>query len=208
MTTWGYSRSSTADQDGMGGTSALKATIPDDRVFLDRGVSGLKPALDRPEFSRLYGMLAPGDVLTVPDLSRLGRDVIDVLTVARELDTRGIGLVVLSVGGAQIDTRTALGKFFLQIMAAIAELVRNQIADSTKLKLAALKAQGVYPEGHKRAGEPVILGAPKKLTAEKLAAARQMRKAGMSVADIAPIVGISVGGLYRNLGAAETAASA
>jgi putative DNA-invertase from lambdoid prophage Rac len=206
---YGYSRTSTGDQDALGQTHKIRETgVPANRVFLDRGVSGLKPAMERPEFSALYKLLVPGDVLTVPDLSRLGRDVIDVLIVARELDTAGIGLVILSVGGAVIDTRTALGKFFLQVMAAIAELVRNQIAENTKMKLDALKAQGTYPATSNpnrkaREGDPVVLGRPSSITPEKIEAAKRMKASGMKVPEIAEILGTRPSTLYARMAAAE-----
>lgn len=200
--------------DGIGQIHELsEATgIPKERVIFDRGLSGYsKPAMERPGFARLYGQLQAHDVITVPDLSRLGRDAVDVLTVVKELERRDVGLVILSVGGAQVDTRTSLGKFFITMLAAIAELTRNQIADNTKLKLAALKAGEVYPEfkapgvPHPRAGEPVVLGAKRKLSDAAAKRVTTMKNAGMDVADIAGVLGISERSVWRYLSRSKQA---
>lgn len=213
MTDYAYARTSTTAQDGEGQKYELSelAGIPPERVILDRGLSGYsKMAMDRPGFAGLYAGLAPGDVITVPDLSRLGRDAVDVLTVVRALEKRDVGLVILSVGGAQVDTRTSLGKFFITMLAAIAELTRNQIADNTRLKLAALKSAGTYPEGHvtnsgiHRGGEKVILGRPSSITPEKIEAARSMKASGMHMNEIAKILGVAPSTLYARLAAAKT----
>lgn len=204
---WGYSRTSTADQDGEGQRHVLtSAGVAPERIVLDRGVSGLKPALERPEFSAMFGRLAAGDTIVTPDLSRVGRDAIDILSTVRELDKRDIGLVILSVGGAVVDTRTSLGKFFIQLLAAVAELVRNQIADSTKMKLAARKAQGVYPADHKtKPGQPVVFGKPRKFTDEQMTAMLRMKDAGVSVADIAVAFGTKPPTVYDYLRRARMA---
>jgi putative DNA-invertase from lambdoid prophage Rac len=204
---WGYSRTSTADQDGDGQRHVLmSAGVAADHIVLDRGVSGLKPALERPEFSVLYPKLTPGSVLYVPDLSRIGRDAIDVLSVVRELDKRDIGLVILSVGGAVVNTKTSLGVFFLQIMAAVSELSRSQIADMTRMKLQARKEQGTYPLDHKtRPGEPVVFGKPRILTDAQMMAMLKMREAGVSVKDLAVANKISVATCYEYLRRARNA---
>jgi DNA invertase Pin-like site-specific DNA recombinase len=147
-------------------------------------------------------------------LSRLGRDAVDVLTVVRELDKRDVGLINLSVGGAQVDTKTSLGRFFVTMLAAIAELTRNQIADNTRLKLAALKDAGTYPERTAsnpgrlaNAGDPVVLGAKRKLAASVAARVPAMKAAGMEVSDIAGALSISERSVWRYLARAEQAAS-
>jgi DNA invertase Pin-like site-specific DNA recombinase len=216
MTNYAYARTSTLAQDGLGQTHELseEAGIPPERVTLDRGLSGYsKPAMERPGFRELYGKLAAGDVIIVPDLARMGRDALDVLTVAKALDAKDVGLVILSVGGAQIDTRTSLGKFFLLLLAGIAELTRNQIADNTRLKLQALKAAGVYPETTNpnrkaKAGDPVILGARRKLSDSQAATVATMKARGLNVSDIASALSVSERTVWRYLKRAEEAVSA
>lgn len=180
---YGYSRTSTDGQDGEGQLHVLmSAGIPRDRVFFDRGVSGMKS--ERPELSRLLAMVGKGDTIYTPTLSRLGRSTQHVLGLVEDLEKRGVGLVVCDLG---IDTTTPIGRLTVTVLSAVNRMTRDLISESTRDKLAALKAEGVQ------------LGAPRKLSPEKMAAAQTMRKAGMRVADIAPLVGISVGGLYRNL---------
>ena len=80
---YAYSRTSTGQQDGEGGLHLLAAAgIPAERTFFDRGVSGMKAS--RPEFDKLRAVLQPGDSVTVPTLSRLGRSTQNVLQIADE----------------------------------------------------------------------------------------------------------------------------
>lgn len=61
----------------------------------------------------------------VTKLDRLGRSLVNLIELSRELQERGVGLVVLDQG---IDTTTAVGRMFFQILGAIAELVRRGLA--------------------------------------------------------------------------------
>jgi len=48
-----------------------------------------------------------GDVLTVTKPDRLARSTAELLSIEADLSKRGIGLVVLSMGGERLDTRNS-----------------------------------------------------------------------------------------------------
>jgi DNA invertase Pin-like site-specific DNA recombinase len=50
-----------------------------------------------------------GDSLGITKPDRLARSTTDLLNSVEDLDRRGVGLIMLSMGGQQIDTRTPPG---------------------------------------------------------------------------------------------------
>ena len=183
---YAYSRTSTGSQDGEGGLHLLTAAgIPAERTFFDRGVSGMLKS--RPEFDRLCSVLVPGDTVTVPTLSRIGRSTQNVLSITEEWDQLGVGLIVLDLGGTPLDSRTALGRFTLTVLAAVNRLTRDFISEATSAKLQSLKASGVQ------------LGGKRILTDAQVSAAARMRAKGESVASLAEAFQVSPATMYREL---------
>lgn len=185
---YGYSRTSTFGQDGEGQLYRLtEAGINPDRVFFDRGVSGMKS--ERPELSRLLATATAGDTIYTPTLSRLGRSTARVLDLVEDLARRGIGLVVLDLG---IDTSTPVGLMTVTVLSAVNRMTRDLIAESTRDALQARKAAGVR------------LGAAPKLSHGQIAAAVKMRAAGMPMVEIAAAFEVSPATMYRALSNAAT----
>ena len=113
----------------------------------------------------------------------------EVLTIADDLDARGIGVRILTGKLSGGYSQAGEGKFFFTMMAAFAELERDIIHERTMAGLAAAKAQG-------RAG-----GRPTVMDADKLAAARARRARGESPATIARALGVSRASIYRHVAA-------
>ena len=128
-------------------------------VIREEGVSGVKPLAARPGGERLLKLLARKKVKHVValKLDRLFRDAEDALRQTRAWDKAGIALHLVGMGGQTLNTATAMGRFFLNMMAAFAELERNLIAERTATALADKKAHGeAYaptPYGFERVGE-------------------------------------------------------
>ncbi len=78
-------------------------------------------------------------VLIVASLSRLGRSTRDVLDLAASADANGWALAILDLN---LDTATPTGRFTLTMLAAVAQLERDQTSERTTAALAAKKAQG------------------------------------------------------------------
>lgn len=127
-----------------------------ERVFDDRG-SGA--SADRPGLRACLDYLRRGDVLVVLDLDRLGRLAGELIRLVDELEARGVGFRALNV---DFDTTTPMGRAFLQIQAAFAEMERNVIRQRVREGIAAARARG-------RKG-----GRPRRMTPERLRYAQHL----------------------------------
>jgi DNA invertase Pin-like site-specific DNA recombinase len=72
-------------------------------------------------------------------LDRLGRSLLDLITIVKNLEDRGVNFRSLTEG---FDTTTNGGRLIFQIMGALAEYERNLIRERTRAGLAAAKAAG------------------------------------------------------------------
>ena len=79
-----------------------------------------------------------------------------------------------------VDTSTPAGRFFFHVMASLAQMERELIAERTKAGLAAAKAKG-------RIG-----GRKRKMTQSKIESAKQLLSSGSLPKDVAQNLGISV----------------
>jgi DNA invertase Pin-like site-specific DNA recombinase len=151
---YGYVRVSTNKQDcGMevqteGISRAcqyiLNAGIDD--TFTDPDTSGSTPFTQREGAQRLLARiqadLAEGCAPTIccAKVDRLGRDTVDVSNTATLFDQLGIRLVLLDIN---VDTRTAMGRAFMQIAAVFAELERARIRERIQTTLDLKRSQGL-----------------------------------------------------------------
>jgi len=116
--------------------------ISDKDIIIEEGVSGGVPIWERPAGRHLKTRLKTGKyphILTMR-LDRMFRLVPDALTTVDELADAGISLHVVDMNGEAIDTSTSLGRFFLTIMAALAEMERGLISERTLIGMNQLKA--------------------------------------------------------------------
>ena len=131
----GYGRVSTTDQNLDAQRDALQAAGCDE-VLVDRASGKLA---SRPELDKALLIAREGDQLVVTKLDRLGRSLEHLIVLSNELQARGVDLVVLDQG---IDTSTAVGRMFFQILGAIAEFEHALMAERTRDGLAAARARG------------------------------------------------------------------
>jgi DNA invertase Pin-like site-specific DNA recombinase len=132
----GYGRVSTRDQNPDGQRDALAAAGCDE-VFVDKASGKLA---SRPELDKALLIAArAGDQLVVTKLDRLGRSLEHLIALSTQLQTRGVDLVVLDQG---IDTSTAVGRMFFQILGAIAEFEHALMSERTRDGLDAARARG------------------------------------------------------------------
>lgn len=118
--------------------------------------------------------------ILVTKLDRLGRSLEEVLRIVRELEAAGGQLVVID---QQIDTSTAQGRFFLQMLGAFAEFERNMISERTSERMAANKAAGRHVSGKVPYGFDVVGGLlqPNATEQATLSQVRAWRDAGLSI---------------------------
>lgn len=146
----------------------------------------------RPALNRALATLTTGDTLVVWRFDRLGRSLQHLLTILGSLKERKIQLQSLT---EQIDTRTAMGKLFFAIIAALAEFERSLISERTLLAASQRKEQDMAW------GRPSIFHDRQVVeTAMTL-----LNNPEMSRASIARHFGVSTNTLYRwfPLGKAE-----
>ncbi len=95
----------------------------------------------REELQTLMDFLRDGDALVVTRLDRLARSMDDLSAIVRELQARGVALKVTE---QQVDTSSAAGKAFFQMLGVFAEFETNLRRERQMEGIAKAKADGVY----------------------------------------------------------------
>jgi DNA invertase Pin-like site-specific DNA recombinase len=93
---------------------------------------------------RCLAFLHKGDTLVVTTHDRLARSTAQLLEIEQRLTKRGIGLVVLSMGGERLDTRHPTSKPMLTILAGVAAWQREAMLERQREGIAKAKAAGKY----------------------------------------------------------------
>ena len=88
-------------------------------------MSTRKAAPERQDLAAALDYLRPGDTLVVWKLDRLGRSVKEVLTIADDLNARGVGVKILTGKLSGAYAPRGEGKFFFTMMAAFATRARH-----------------------------------------------------------------------------------
>ena len=111
-------------------------------IIIEKGVSGGIPLWDRPRGRTLKRKLATGQYqhLISMKIDRLFRVTSDMLNTVDDLNDAGIDLHIVDMGGQAIDTTTAIGRLFLTIVGAMAEMERGLISERTQEGMDQLKA--------------------------------------------------------------------
>jgi site-specific DNA recombinase len=154
-------------------------------VVTDAGVSGGKPMQSRAGGQRILDLVQQGTVghVIAYKLDRLFRDCADCLTVTAAWDKRSIALHLVDLGGQTLDTSSAMGRFFLTVMAGAAELERNLIRERTSEAMGYVRSQGRKTGGDVPYGFTVAAGGTLVVDEEEqimLAAIRTARQHGYS----------------------------
>jgi DNA invertase Pin-like site-specific DNA recombinase len=131
----GVARVSTRDQNPESQIDALRAAGCE-KIFTDKASGKLAR---RPELDKALLVARAGDQIVVTKLDRLGRSLENLIELSKQLQESGVGLVVLDQG---IDTTTAIGRMFFQILGAIAEFEHALMSERTVDGLAAARARG------------------------------------------------------------------
>lgn len=180
MSTTGYARVSTSDQDPTAQIDALRAAGCDP-IFVEHA-SGA--TMQRSQWNECNRGLGRGDTLTVVRIDRLGRSLTDLVSTLDDLAARGVHFRSLTEG---IDTSTPLGRMFYQLAAAFAEYERALIRERTCAGIDAARAAGRR------------IGRPPALTDEQRTLARRLRDQGEGVAAIARILKVSPSTVRRTV---------
>lgn len=137
----GYARTSTADQH-----AGLEAQLRDlgaagcERTFSEQ----VSSVAQRDQLAAALDFARDGDTFMVTKPDRLARSTADLLSIVTRLEAKGVSLVVLSMGGQTVDTRTATGKLMLTMLAAVAAFERDLMLERQREGIAKAKADGKY----------------------------------------------------------------
>lgn len=153
------------------------------KVFEEK-ISGKLATGDRPALLEALSHIRDGDMLTVQEVDRLGRNLLEGLIVLNELFQRGVAVKVLEGIAAGEHTGRSL---ILDLALALSEDRRRDIVRKTRDGLEAARRRG-------RAGgrRPVV-------DDDKRAAILARRQRGESIRTIAAGVSVSVGVVHKTL---------
>lgn len=176
----GYARVSTDDQDNAIQVEALEragcSTIRQEKA------SGTSTN-GRPELAAILDFIREGDTLVVTRIDRLARSIADLQTIVRQLKARGAKLQATE---QPIDTSTAAGKAFLDMLGVFAEFETNLRRERQLEGIAKAKAAGAY-KGRRPSIDP--------------AQVRKLHAEGVGPAEIARKLKIGRASVYRALAA-------
>jgi len=180
MTIIGYARVSTTDQNLEIQEAALKAAGCE--VIRSEKRSGTSTA-GREELRIVLDFLRRGDVLMVTRIDRLARSIGDLQDIVRAVKAKGAALKATE---QPIDTSTAAGKCFLDMLGVFAEFETNLRKERQLEGIAKAKEAGVYK------GRPASIDA---------ARVRELKAQGLGPTEIAKQLGIGRASVYRALAA-------
>lgn len=140
----GYCRVSTAEQN-TARQEVLMEKLGVDKIFIDK-CSGKNT--DRPALREMLSFVREKDVIICESISRLCRNVRDLLQFVDDFNRREISVIFLK---ENIDTSptSPTATFILTVLAAISELERDFILQRQREGIEIAKLAGVY-KGRKR----------------------------------------------------------
>src|SRR5712672_228323 len=178
MTVIGYARVSTSDQSLEIQEAALKAAGCG--VIRAERRSGTTTS-GRAELQTVLDFLDAGDVLMVTRIDRLARSIGDLQDIVRAVKAKG---AILKATEQPIDTTSAAGKAFLDMLGVFAEFETNLRKERQAEGIAKAKAAGVYK------------GRPKSIDPTKV---RELKQRGLGASEIAKTLKIGRASVYRAL---------
>jgi DNA invertase Pin-like site-specific DNA recombinase len=182
MTTYGYARVSTRDQDLGLQHDTLKAAGCT-KIYAEK-LSGAR-AENRPELGRLLKRLEPGDVVIVTRLDRLARSTRDLLNIVDQIGKSAAKF--RSLGEAWCDTTNMYGELMMTIIGGIATFEHKLIISRTTEGRIRAKERGVH------------FGRKAKLNKVQLKMAAERYAQGQSMSEIAEFFETSKTTIFRAL---------
>ena len=184
-----YLRVSTNSQDTSSQLLAIKDAIQKNgdaliKVYEDHGFSGTKTRTDRPALEQMLKDAKEGkfDKVICFDISRLSRNLTDLVQTMQELEKSCVDITLLKNG---ISTDTPGGKMLYGIFGSIGAWERELICERVKAGIANARAKGVR------------LGRPTNCNPQTKATVLELRSKGMSIRKICSLLSIGVAKYYE-----------
>ena len=181
MKVYGYARVSTDAQDLTIQKEKLRQFGCD--LIRAENVSGKASAEERKELKLLLEFLREGDALVVTRVDRLARSMKHLQDIFLELNNKG---VVLRAIEQPVDTSTASGKAFMDMLGVFAEFETNLRKERQAEGIAHAKAKGVY-KGRKPTAR------------EKAKDIIELTNKGLTRREVAERLNIGIASVYRVL---------
>jgi len=151
----GYARVSSTDQNFTIQLDALKKAGCK-KIFAEKKSATSKK--DRKAFDECLDYIREGDTLVVTRVDRLTRSILDLQTLLHYLKEKGINLKALD---QPVDTSSASGKFFLDMLGVFAEFETNLRRERQLEGIERAKKEGVYkgrkPTARAKSNEVITL---------------------------------------------------
>jgi len=166
-----YSRVSTLQQDNESAIQDLKQyaegmNLHVVKIFKEK-ISGTTKAEEREEFKKLleYVDKNPVNEVLVWEISRIGRNFINILEVIEKLKQRGINVFIKKEGINTLNpdgTENYTGKILLSLLGTIAELELIQMKERSVRGLRAAAEKGgrsgnIFPFGYKKENKVMVI---------------------------------------------------
>lgn len=138
-----YMRVSTIKQDiGRQDIQLDKLGIKFDKQYVEK-LTGKNT--ERPQLNKMLLELKKGDTLYCESISRLGRNLKDLIEITEQLVSKGVRVVIVKEG---IDTDTSTYKLLVAIFGSIAEMERETIQERVIQGVEKCKATGTTKTGN------------------------------------------------------------
>ena len=118
-----------------------KLGINFERKYIDK-ISGKEK--DRPQLNKMIFELKEGDVVYCESLSRIGRNLKDIINIVDQLKNKSVRVIIVKEG---IDTDSSTYKLLLGIFGAIAEMERENIQERVLEGIEQCKLTGITKTG-------------------------------------------------------------
>jgi DNA invertase Pin-like site-specific DNA recombinase len=179
---FGYARASSVDQSTEIQVAALE--VAGSVAVFSEKKSGTTTE-GREELRRVLSILGTGDVLLVTRVDRLARSIGDLAAVVAEVQAKGASLRAVE---QPIDTNSAAGRAFLQMLGVFAEFETSIRKERQLEGIAKAKAEGRYK------GRPVSIDGDE---------VRRLKAGGLGASAIAKRLGVGRASIYRHLQSEE-----
>lgn len=124
----------------------IEAGIKKEHIFTDEGISGTVAPMDRAGFKKMMDFVKKNDVSNVYfyELSRVSRDLTDLLNIIREFDRMDVCVKSLSPNESFMQCDPSIRSLIISIMGWCAQRERENLIERTNAGIARAKAQGVH----------------------------------------------------------------
>ena len=174
MKNFGYARVSSTDQDLAIQRAALEAAGCS-KIFAETATGTRRDG--RTELQILLECVRDGDTVVVTRIDRLARSCRDLQNIVHELQAKGVALKATE---QPIDTSTAAGKAFFDMLGVFSEFENNLRRERQLEGIAKAKVAGVY-QGRKPSIDVTKVKALREAGMGPVAIAKKLKMARSSV---------------------------